>query len=209
MSDFVRTPTKTLDLTCQASQNLLTALLAGEFLAEGTYAAVWRHGAAAFKLTCDPATQLMASLLQAEPVPGLPRVFHVVHHAAEYEYTSYSAIVTELLTPVPARQFAPVRRAYVGCKKLAQAQHSCVVDQSAHLALLMAKRLPEIQTSVLAAADLARVASGLEWLATFMDEQDACADFGARRNWMLSAQGNLVMSDPVVGFIPRLDALAK
>lgn len=208
MSLLAITPCKQLALAPTVSIAVLTALSRGEFVGEGTFAAVWKHRDVAVKLTCDRAAIALADRLMHEAVPGLPRVHHLEEDVAVQGNAGYDAVVMELLAPMSARKFAPLQRLYVQCKAAATERYKRVPLQSVYLARLMAQRLPSLRSSALEPEDPQRLAIGLEWLADFMERYGFCADFGHRRNWMVSPTRGVVLADPVVGRICELDAVS-
>lgn len=208
MSLFAVTPCKQLALAPHSSIALLCALSRGQFLGEGSFAAAWQHRDIAVKLTCDRAAIALANRLLHQAVPGLPRVHNVEEDVACEGDVGYDAVVMELLEPMSARQFAPIARLYAQCKEAALARYKRVPLQSVHVARLMAQRLPALRSSVLQPEDPQRLAIAMAWLADFMEQYGFCADFGHRRNWMVSPTRGIVVSDPVVARISELDAVS-
>jgi hypothetical protein len=185
----------------------LAAIARGALLGEGAYAAVWRYDDVAVKLTCDPAALALSEHLSHSPVAALPRVYRVDPDVAcEDGQYSYGAVTMELLTPMSAKQFVPIERLYRQCRAEAVLRYKQVARQSSHVASLMADRLPRLRSSALRPHEPERLAGAMKWLAAYMKESGFCADFGQRRNWMLTQAGDIVMADPVVVRIHALDA---
>jgi hypothetical protein len=201
------TPAKELVLAPDVSLPILRTLSQGLLLGEGSYAAVWQYRDVAIKLTSDIASVVLANRLVHQTVPGLPRVFNVERDVASDEWGKFHGVTLELLTPLTARQFTPIKRAYADCKAEALSEYRRdVPKQSVYLARLLSERLLRSRSQVFGDTGPACVSEGLAWLADFMEEYGFCADIGHRSNWMMSKDRGIVMADPVVTTIFALDA---
>lgn len=186
---------------------MLNILSRGQLCGEGSYAAVWAHRGTALKFTCDKATISLSQLLWDQRVPGLPEVHNVLPDAAwSHDNIGYDAVVLEALVPLPAARFQALERCYQAARAVAQSRYRRVTNQSVVLADTMAASLPGLRTKALDSYNLAQLAEAMAWLARFFEATGYCADFGARRNWMLNRSGEVVLSDPVVARIRALDA---
>ncbi len=193
-------------LSPETGPAILSALAKGQFRGEGSYAAVWEYRGAALKLTRDAATSTMAQMLVETGVPGLPVIHSVTLDIGYEEGSHYDAVFMEILKPISERKFAELEEAYARARTRAVTRYKRIRRQSIAVARFMAEEIARIRDRQLSQANRDALVTGLCWLADFMESNGFCADFGNRRNWMVNTEGAVVIADPVVARIRKLDA---